>query len=92
MPYGWNRIALNVGDKFDDNKWLGEDPGTDKFRMGGLKDEWPVAYHGERKLFHHMLKSEESIQGRKSRLEKGFYTTPDPRVAEDSAPVFTFKG
>ena len=25
MPYGWNRIALNV-EKYDDNKWLGEDP------------------------------------------------------------------
>ena len=35
--------------------------------------------------------AEESIQGRKSKLEVGFYSSPDPRVAEDSAPIFTFK-
>ena len=89
-PYGWNRIAL-VEDKYDDNKWLGEDPGAHKFRLKGLKDEWPVAYHGKPKLFYEMLLTEESNQGGESRLEKGFYTTPDPCVAEGSAPVFTFK-
>ena len=30
-PYGWNRITINVKDKYDDNnnKWFGEDPGID---------------------------------------------------------------
>ena len=91
MPYGWNRIALNVKDNYDDNKWLGDDPGTDNFRVRGLKDEWPVAYHGKPEFFRDMLEDEEAIQGRKSRLEPGFYTAPDPRVAEESAPIFTFK-
>ena len=90
-PYGWNRIAINVKDMYDDNKWFGEDPGTDNLRIGGLKDEWPVAYHGNRDLLYNMLTIEESIQGRKSKLEVGFYSSPDPRVAEDNAPIFTFK-
>ena len=90
-PYGWNRIAINVEDMYDDNKWFGEDPGTDNLRIGGLKDEWPVAYHGNRDLLYNMLTTEESIQGRKSKLEVGFYSSPDPRVAEDTAPIFTFK-
>ena len=84
-------IALNVVDKYDDNKWSGADPGTYQFRVKGLKDEWPVAYHGQPKLFYDMLLSEESIQGDKSRLEAGLYTIPDPSVAEETAPVFTFK-
>ena len=40
---------------------------------------------------YNMLTTEESIQGRKSKLEVGFYSSPDPRVAEDSAQIFTFK-
>ena len=93
IPYGWNKIALNVKDKYDDTNWLGADPGSYNFRLRGLKDEWPVAYHGRREMFYDLLHCEESIQGRKSksRLEKGFYTTPDPLVAEESAPTFTFK-
>ena len=91
LPFGWNRIALNVVDKYDDNKWLGGDPGTDQFRINGLKDEWPVAYHGKREPLHDILISEESTQARKCRMEMGFYTAPDPSVAEDFAPIFTFK-
>ena len=91
MPFGWNRIALNVKDKYDDNKWFGDDPGPDNFRVSGLKDEWPVAYHGKAKLFHKILLTVEANQGTKRNLEKGFYTSPDPLVAEESAPVFTFK-
>ena len=27
-PYGWNRVALNVKDKYDDTEWIGGIQGT----------------------------------------------------------------
>ena len=86
-PYGWNRIALNVEDKYSDNRWFGDDPGhgDQNYRSGGLKDEWPVAYHGSKDKFYNMLKSEDG------RLVKGYYSCPDPKVAERSAAIFSFK-
>ena len=91
-PYGWNRIAFAVKDKYEDNKWLGEDPGDDYNRTNGLKDEWPVAYQGNRVLlFKNMLKTEKSNKGKRSQFEMGVYSSPDPCVAEESAAVFTFK-
>ncbi len=46
-PYGWNRIALKVLDKFSDNNWLGVDN-----RMSDLDSvdgEWIVSYYGTKK-------------------------------------------
>ena len=82
FPIGWSRIALNIEGKYD---------------------EWPTAYHGRQELFHDILLAEEEDheeeeegheeeeEGRKSKREMGFYTAPDPLVAEESAPIFTFK-
>ena len=89
-PYGWNRISFNVKNKYDDNKWLGEDPGSDFNRTQGLKDEWPMAYHGMKKLLHTMLQTEDSNPPKSGELVRGFYSCPDPKVAEESAPVFTY--
>ena len=90
-PYGWNRIAFNVKNKYDDNKWLGEDPGSDVNRTEGLKDEWPVTYHGKVKLLYTMLRTEDLNHPERSELFEGIYTCPDPKVAEKSASVFTYK-
>ena len=38
-----------------------------------------------------MLLDEEAKEGKDSKLERGYYTAPDPCVAEKVAPVFTFK-
>ena len=86
-PYGWNRIALNVEDKYSDNRWFGDDPGhgDQNYRTSGLKDEWPVSYHGSKDKLHNMLKLGDSNQESKSRLVKGYYSCPDPKVAEGSA-------
>ena len=86
-PYGWNRIALNVEDKYSDNRWFGDDPGhgDQNYRSSGLKDEWPIAYHGSKDKFYKMLKSEDG------KLVKGYYSCPDPKVAERSAAIFSFK-
>ena len=90
-PYGWNRIAFNVKNKYDDNRWLGEDPGSDFERSEGLKDEWPMAYHGKVKLLFTTLNTEDSNSSKRSELVRGIYSCPDPKVAEQSAPVFTYK-
>ena len=92
-PYGWNRIALNVEDKYSDNRWFGDDPGhgDQNYRTSGLKDEWPVSYLGSKDKLYYMLKLKDSNQENKGRLVKGYYSCPDPKVAEGSASVFTFK-
>ena len=38
-PYGWNRIALNVKNKYEPRDWLLEEGGG----------EWAVSYHGTSK-------------------------------------------
>ena len=89
-PYGWIRIE----DKYSDNRWFGEDPGhgDQNYRTDGLKDEWPVAYHGSKDKFYNMLKSEDNDQEKEGvKLVKGYYSCPDPKVAEKSAASFSFK-
>ena len=48
-PYGWNRVALNVKDKYDDTEWLGGVRGT--IRTESVSREWPVSYHGTENAF-----------------------------------------
>ena len=48
-PYGWNRVALNVKDKYDDTEWIGGIQGT--IRTEGVDKEWPVTYHGTKDTF-----------------------------------------
>ena len=48
-PYGWNRIALNVKDKYDDAEWIGGIQSA--IRNDGVMNEWPVTYHGTKDTF-----------------------------------------
>ena len=48
-PYGWNRIALNVKDKYDDAEWIGGIQSV--IRTDGVMNEWPVTYHGTKDTF-----------------------------------------
>ena len=43
-PYGWNRVALNVKDRYGDTNWIGGIQGGN--RTEGVDKEWPVTYHG----------------------------------------------
>ena len=43
-PYGWNKLALNIKDKYPDTAWLGGTEGLQ--RTNAVKGEWPVSYHG----------------------------------------------
>ena len=81
-PYGWNRIALNVKNKYESREWLWEDGGW----------EWVVSYHGTSK------ENAEEIARTKYDLNKGvrfaygrgIYSSPDIAVAERYATAFTF--
>ena len=48
-PYGWNRIALNVKDKYDGAEWIGGIQSV--IRTDGVMNEWPVTYHGTKDTF-----------------------------------------
>ena len=88
-PYGWNRIALKVKGKYQDDTWLGI-PVAGSERNQGLRGEWAVSYHGTSK------EGAESIARRgydeallkRCRFGRGFYSTPDVEVAADFAPRF----
>ena len=41
-PYGWNRYAIKVLGRFENDKWLGERG----LRFHSSEGEWPVSYHG----------------------------------------------
>ena len=41
-PYGWERFALKILDRYSDNKWIGKSG----HRTGSSDGEWPVSYHG----------------------------------------------
>ena len=88
-PYGWNRIALKVKGKYQDDTWLGI-PVAGSERTKSSKGEWPVSYHGT---------SKEGAEGiaktgyderrlKRDKFGRGFYSTPDVDVAADYAPRF----
>ena len=91
-PYGWNRIALNVKDKYDDAEWIGGIQSV--IRTDGVMNEWPVTYHGTKDTFaeriaasgHHIDK------GNRCKFGRAIYSTPDPAIAEDYATTFEFEG
>jgi len=91
-PYGWNRVALNVKDKYDDTEWIGGIGGP--IRTEGVDKEWPVTYHGTKDTFAKEIASRgyDLKKGKRFLYGRGIYSTPDPAVAEDYATTFEFEG
>ena len=91
-PYGWNRIALNVKDKYEDTQWIGGLRGTS--RTQGVDKEWPVTYHGTKDTFVKDIAARgyDLNKGKRFRYGRGIYSTPDPAVAEEYATTFEFEG
>ena len=85
-PCGWNRIALKVKGKYEDDVWLGA-AGSRRHSSPG---EWAVSYHGTGKLGikgiaesgYDSSKLERELHG------KGHYSTPDIEVAALYAQPF----
>jgi len=91
-PYGWNRIALNVKDKYDDAEWIGGIQSV--IRTDGVMNEWPVTYHGTKDTFAKDIAAGgyDLAKGERFKFGRGIYSTPDPDIAEDYATTFEFKG
>ena len=82
-PYGWNRVALNVKNKYESRDWFKEDGGGD----------WAVSYHGTSKQnAEEIAKTKYDLsKGKTFAHGRGIYSSPDPVLAEGYAKVFTFE-
>jgi len=85
-PCGWKRYALKVLDRYGDNKWLGSDAISE--------DVWPVSYHGTG-LRNANSMAEDGYQlnnGKRFTHGPGIYSTPNIKIAEKYATVFSYRG
>jgi hypothetical protein len=91
-PCGWNRIALQVANRYEDNKWLGGV--THKFRYASETDEWPVSYHGTGSFNGKTMAQDayEHSAGKNFPYSTGIYSTPDINVAVRYAEKFIHDG
>ena len=91
-PYGWNRIALNVKDKYESTVWLGGTRGG--IRTARVQGEWPVSYHGTKRRFAQQIASTkyDLAKGERFKYGRGIYSTPDPGIAEEYAQKFNYQG
>ena len=84
-PYGWNRIALNVENKYGTTDWLGSH---------GYDGEWAVSYHGTtRESAEEIAKTHYDLsKAVRSAYGIGIYSSPDPAIAEAYATAFQYQG
>ena len=91
-PYGWNRIALNVRNKYSSTAWLGGVRGGT--RTAEVKGEWAVSYHGTKRRFAEEIARTkyDLAKGKRFKYGRGIYSTPDPEIAEEYAQEFKYQG
>ena len=95
-PCGWQRFALKVKGKYEDDKWLGE-PGP---RQHSSEGEWPVCYYGTRvKMFQTIaqngycgLREVNSKRSQEGNSPRGICCSPFIGVAARYAEKFSYKG
>jgi ubiquitin len=77
-PYGWNRIALKVLSKYENDNWLDSDDD---------ESVWPVAYHGTNLdgLKGICLNGFDLTKLKRFKYGKGHYTTPFIEIAKSFA-------
>ncbi|XP_078024435.1 uncharacterized protein LOC144463574 [Epinephelus lanceolatus] len=63
-PCGWQRFALKVLDKYEDNTWLGNRWRTTQSVAG----EWPVSYHGTKQEHVKAIIEEHFTTGKKYKV------------------------
>ena len=84
-PYGWNRIALNVKNKYDFGfrYWLDESGGG----------EWVVSYHGTSKqCAEEIARTKYDLtKGKEFAYGRGIYSSSSLLVAQTYARAFTFE-
>jgi len=91
-PYGWNRIAFKVKNRYGDTKWLGGINGG--IREDSIAGEWPVSYHGTNMNAAKLIAAEgfKLCKGKRFKFGHGIYSTPDYEVAEKYGKTFEFEG
>ncbi|XP_038561407.1 uncharacterized protein LOC119893366 [Micropterus salmoides] len=86
-PCGWQRFALKVLDKYDENTWLGN-----RYRSTeSVPGEWPVSYHGTSKAGAEGIIERSYEPGDRKMFGRGIYSTPYISVAEIYSKTFTSK-
>ena len=89
-PYGWERFALKVRGKFEDDVWLGKQG----IRTNSSPGEWPVSYHGTGVGASGSIAQDgyDLSKGKRFRYGHGVYSTPSIKVAAKYAQSFTHDG
>ena len=89
-PYGWDRYALKVRGKHEDDMWLGDD-GIHTYSCPG---EWPVAYHGTTEDNCRSIAQEgyDFSKGKRFLYGIGIYIAPSIDFATRFATKFTSAG
>lgn len=89
-PAGWNRKAVSVIKKYEDDVWLGE-RGWREFSSRG---EWPVSYHGTNinNVPNIVEGGYDTSKCKREAYGRGIYSAPDIKVAEGYATTFTYNG
>ncbi|XP_044174065.1 uncharacterized protein LOC122957778 [Acropora millepora] len=77
-PYGWNRIAVKVVGKYQNDDWLG----PNGIRTGEAPGEWPVSYHGTNMSSANMILREGYKPGPRALYGKGIYTSPNLEMVQ----------
>ncbi|XP_048090933.1 uncharacterized protein LOC125288529 isoform X1 [Alosa alosa] len=85
-PCGWNRIALKVKGKYEDDVWLG----PDGWRSSSAPGEWPVSFHGTTIDGAKGIIQSGYKTGPREAYGRGIYSTPDIDVAERDGYAKTF--
>ena len=71
-PYGWNRLAVKVLGKYENDAWLG----SNGIRTKGDPGEWPVWYHGTDSKNAKLILKQGYKPGPREKFGKGIYTSP----------------
>ena len=88
-PYGWNRLAVKVLGKYENDAWLG----SDGIRTKGDPGEWPVSYHGTNSTSAKLIVKQGYKPGPRDLFGKGIYTSPSLEMVERLyAQEFTHDG
>lgn len=88
-PYGWNRLAVKVLGKYENDAWLG----PNGIRTRGDSAEWPVSYHGTNSKNAKLILKQGYKPGPRMKFGKGIYTSASLEMVERFyAQEFTHDG
>ena len=88
-PYGWNRYAVKVLKRYENDVWLGRDG----YRKEQVSGEWPVSYHGTNRISAEKIVKEGYKVGPRALYGPGIYTSPSLEMIEKMyAQEFSYDG